>query len=48
MDNNAKMLNKLIEIAKNRIDEIHSGKKCALTPDKNAKYFEPLLWNKTS
>ncbi len=43
MDNDAKMLLKLIEIAKKRIDEIKSGKKCALTPDKNAQYFETLI-----
>ena len=42
MDNDAKMLHKLIKLAKNRIDEIHSGKKCALTPDENAQYFERL------
>ena len=42
MDNDAKMLHKLIKIAKKRIDEINSGKKCALTPDKNAQYFETL------
>ena len=42
MDNDAKMLHKLIEVAKNRIDEINSGKKNALTPDKNAQYYETL------
>ena len=42
MDNDIKMLHKLIEIAKKRIDEINSGKKCALAPDKNAQYFETL------
>ena len=42
MDNDAKMLHKLIKIAKKRIDEINSGKKYALTPDKNAQYFETL------
>ena len=42
MDNDAKMLHKLIEIAKKRIDEINSGKKYALSPDKNAQYFETL------
>ncbi len=42
MDNDVKMLHKLIRIAKKRIDEINSGKKCALYPDENAKYFETL------
>ncbi len=42
MDNNTKMLHKLIEIARKRIYEIKSGKKSALTPDKNAQYFETL------
>jgi len=42
MDNDVKMLHKLIRIAKKRIDEINSGKKCALSPDKNAQYFETL------
>ncbi len=45
MDNGAKMLTKLIEIAKNRIDEIYSGRKCALAPDENAQYFETLTVN---
>ncbi|MEC8100111.1 MAG: bifunctional aconitate hydratase 2/2-methylisocitrate dehydratase [Pseudomonadota bacterium] len=42
MDNDAKMLQKLIEIAKIRIDEINTGKKFALTPDKNAEYYKTL------
>ncbi len=42
MDNKSKMLNKLIKIAKKRIDEINSGKKNAITPDKNAQYTETL------
>ena len=42
MDNDVKMLHKLIRIAEKRIDEINSGKKCALSPDKNAQYFETL------
>ena len=42
MDNKTKMLHKLIEIAKKRIDEINSGKKTAITPDKNAQYTETL------
>ncbi len=42
MDNSTKMLQKLIEIAKKRIYEIKSGKKSALSPDKNAQYYETL------
>ena len=42
MDNKTRMLHKLIEIAKKRIDEINSGKKIAITPDKNAQYTETL------
>ena len=42
MDNDTKMLHKLIEIAKKRISEIKSGKKSALSPDKNAQYYETL------
>ncbi len=42
LDNDTKMLHKLIKIAKKRIYEINSGKKNALTPDKNAKYYESL------
>ena len=38
MENENKMLNKLIGIAEKRISEIKSGKKPALRPDKNAKY----------
>ncbi len=43
MENEAKMLHKLISIAKKRISEIKSGKKPALAPDKNAKYFAELI-----
>tara|TARA_Y100000589_G_scaffold331604_1_gene385866 strand:+ start:374 stop:3148 length:2775 start_codon:yes stop_codon:yes gene_type:complete len=42
MDNDTNMLQKLIAIATERIDEINSGKRSALTPDKNAQYFEKL------
>ena len=43
MDNQNKMLQKLIHIAKKRIDEISSGKNPALSPDKNAKYFAEVI-----
>jgi aconitate hydratase 2/2-methylisocitrate dehydratase len=43
MDNNANMLNGLINVAQNRIDEIQNGKKPALRPDNNAKYFEEVV-----
>ena len=39
MDNKKKVLNNLIISANKRIKEIKSGKKPALTPDYNAKYF---------
>ena len=39
MDNNKKVLQGLIDIANKRISEIKSGKKPALKPDSNAKYF---------
>lgn len=39
MDNAAKTLQGLIDIANNRIAEIKSGARPALTPDDNAKYF---------
>ena len=42
MENDSQMLHKLISIAKNRINEIQSGKKCALAPDENAQYFARL------
>ena len=39
MDNTKQVLQSLIDKANNRINEIRSGKKPALTPDSNAKYF---------
>jgi aconitate hydratase 2/2-methylisocitrate dehydratase len=39
MDNSTQVLKGLINKAKNRITEIRSGKKPALSPDSNAKYF---------
>ena len=39
MDNNKAVLQGLVDRANKRIDEIRTGKKPALTPDKNAKYF---------
>ena len=39
MDNNKGVLQGLVDRANKRIDEIRTGKKPALTPDKNAKYF---------
>ena len=39
MDNENQVLQGLIDKANNRIGEIRSGKKPALTPDSNAKYF---------
>ena len=43
MDNNSQMLQGLIDIAENRISEIKSGKKPALIPDDNAKYFAKVV-----
>ena len=43
MDNEAKTLQGLIDIANNRINEIKSGEKPALTPDGNAKYFAEVV-----
>ena len=43
MDNEAKTLQGLIEIADNRIAEIKSGEKPALTPDDNAEYFAEVV-----
>ena len=40
MENNANMLSGLIDIAQIRINEILNGKKAALKPDNNAKYFD--------
>ncbi|MEP1443348.1 MAG: bifunctional aconitate hydratase 2/2-methylisocitrate dehydratase [Hyphomicrobiales bacterium] len=43
MDNKAQTLQGLIDIADNRINEIKSGEKPALTPDANAKYFAEVV-----
>ncbi len=43
MDNDEKTLNGLIQIANNRIAQINSGEKPALTPDENAKYFAEVV-----
>jgi len=43
MDNETKTLQGLIDIADNRIAEIKSGDKPALTPDENAKYFAEVV-----
>ncbi|MEL6414473.1 MAG: bifunctional aconitate hydratase 2/2-methylisocitrate dehydratase [Pseudomonadota bacterium] len=43
MENDAKMLQSLIDIADRRIAEIRSGEKPALAPDPNAKYFAEVL-----
>ena len=43
MDNESGMLQSLINKADKRINEIKSGKKPALTPDKNAKYFAEVV-----
>jgi aconitate hydratase 2/2-methylisocitrate dehydratase len=43
MDNDAKMLQGLIDIADNRIAQIKSGEKPALRPDDNAKYFAEVV-----
>ena len=39
MDNHKAVLQGLVDRANKRIDEIRTGKKPALTPDENAKYF---------
>ena len=39
MDNDKAVLQGLVDRANKRIDEIRTGKKPALTPDENAKYF---------
>ena len=39
MDNKKKVLQGLIDIANNRISQIQSGEKSALSPDDNAKYY---------
>ena len=43
MDNEKQVLQGLYDIADNRIAEIRSGEKPALTPDANAKYFEEFV-----
>ncbi|MDB4238848.1 bifunctional aconitate hydratase 2/2-methylisocitrate dehydratase [Alphaproteobacteria bacterium] len=43
MENDDQMLQRLVNIAEKRISEIKSGKKTALTPDDNAKYFETVV-----
>lgn len=43
MDNDAGMLQGLIDIANKRIAEIKSGEKPALSPDDNAKYFAEVV-----
>jgi len=43
MDNDKQVLKGLIDIANNRITEIKSGEKPALTPDANATYFADVV-----
>jgi len=43
MDNQAKTLQGLINLANKRIGEIGSGENCALAPDNNAKYYAEVL-----
>ncbi|WP_372571621.1 bifunctional aconitate hydratase 2/2-methylisocitrate dehydratase [Ruegeria jejuensis] len=43
MDNDARMLQALIDIADQRIAQIRSGEKPALTPDDSAKYFAEVV-----
>ncbi|EHO13638.1 bifunctional aconitate hydratase 2/2-methylisocitrate dehydratase [Myroides odoratimimus] len=43
MDNSNKVLQGLIDKANKRIEEIRSGKKPALTPDANAKYYAEVV-----
>ena len=43
MDNEGQVLQSLIDTADQRIAEISSGEKPALTPDANAKYFEEFI-----
>ncbi|WP_319544442.1 bifunctional aconitate hydratase 2/2-methylisocitrate dehydratase [Ruegeria conchae] len=43
MENDARMLNSLIEVADKRIEQIRSGEKPALTPDENAKYAAEVI-----
>ena len=43
MENDASMLERLVEIANKRISEIKSGTKPALKPDENAKYYAEVV-----
>ena len=43
MDNDVGMLRSLVKKAETRIDDIKTGKKPALTPDKDAKYFAEVV-----
>jgi aconitate hydratase 2/2-methylisocitrate dehydratase len=43
MDNHIHVLQGLLDIANNRIQEIRSGEKPALTPDLNAKYYAEVV-----
>ncbi len=43
MENDAGMLQRLVEIANKRISEIKSGAKPALKPDENAKYYAEVV-----
>ncbi|MFD1770640.1 bifunctional aconitate hydratase 2/2-methylisocitrate dehydratase [Sphingobacterium suaedae] len=43
MENDNNVLHSLIEKANNRIEEIRSGNKPALTPDENAKYYAEVV-----
>ena len=43
MDNDARMLQGLIDLAEKRIAQIKSGEKPALKPDENAKYFAEVV-----
>jgi aconitate hydratase 2 / 2-methylisocitrate dehydratase len=45
MDNKTQMLEGLVNIANNRIEQIRSGEKPALSPDNNAKYFAEVVVN---
>jgi aconitate hydratase 2/2-methylisocitrate dehydratase len=45
MDNETQMLEGLVNIANNRIEQIRSGEKPALSPDYNAKYFAEVVVN---
>ena len=45
MDNAENTLKGLIDIASNRIEEIRSGNKPALSPDENAKYYAEVVVN---